>query len=278
MEKQKRRKEEGENGKKAGRGPVFKMTGRTLRKPGDPRGERVEIKVEEPRRSCSNCVFCICAATLWLRTLMSGLPLRGMCVNHPDTPGQWREIPGRACRNFRAKIPPVVRVEPPTPPSPLICYIPLTRGLHAIVDAADYKWLSQYKWFASRAKVPYACRTEKRTTVMMHRLIMQPPKGMVVDHRNGNGLDNRRGNLRVCTQEQNMQNSRGRAVRKSRFKGVFPRGDRWQATVTHHGDTDYLGLFDDEVEAAMARDRRALEVFGASAWLNLPPASPPNAK
>jgi hypothetical protein len=53
---------------------------------------------------------------------------------------------------------------------------------------------------------------------------------------------------------------------------------RWEAKVTHRGDTHYLGLFGDEVEAAQARDRKALEVFGASAWLNLPSASPPEAK
>ncbi len=146
------------------------------------------------------------------------------------------------------------------------------------MDAADYPALSRHKWHATGRKAPYAARTEGRKNIMMHREIMRPPEGMIVDHRNGNGLDNRRANLRICTQEQNMQNSRGRAVRKSRFKGVFPRRGRWEAKVTHHGYTRYLGLFDNEVEAAKARDRKALEVFGASAWLNLPPASPPEAQ
>jgi hypothetical protein len=104
----------------------------------------------------------------------------------------------------------------------------------------------------------------------MHRQIMKPPKGMVVDHINGNGLDNRGCNLRIRTHLRNLQNSRRRRPGKSRFRSIFPRGDKWQATIPHKGERMYPGLFDDEVEAARARDRKAVELASEFAVLNFP--------
>jgi hypothetical protein len=210
---------------------------------------------------------------LWLRTLLSGFPVLGLCANHPDTPGQLREIPyDGPCRNFRLK-PELGRVKPPEPPDDTIRYIPLTRGLHAIVDAKNYEWLSRYKWCAQARRdgaTFYACRNSGRRTIMMHREIMKPPPGKVVDHINGNGLDNREDNMRNCTQAQNALNSRSRMSRKSRFRGVDPAGDKWQANFKYRGQTHYLGVFDDEVEAAKARDRKAYELNGPYAYLNFP--------
>jgi len=281
MEKQEKRETKGDSTEEAGRGRVFRMTGRTRRKAGEPGGGRVETTTEKPRRSCRDCVFCIFAGGLWLRTLMSGFPLRGMCVNHPDTPGQWCEVPGRPCRNFRAKVPPVVRAEPPAPPSPLVCYIPLTRGLHAIVDAADYPALNRYRWHAQPStcgRTFYARRNTRHSSIFMHRMIMRPPKGMVVDHINGNGLDNRCCNLRICTAKENSRNGPKRAGAKSRFIGVYPRGKKWGVCITCDGENHELGPFNDEVEAAKARDHLALELHGIYARLNFPPASPPDAQ
>jgi len=106
--------------------------------------------------------------------------------------------------------------------------------------------------------------------MLMHRMIMQPPEGMVVDHINGNGLDNRRCNLRICTQEQNARNNAPKGNGASRFKGVFPCGKKWGAKVTHRKKTHRLGVFADEVEAAKARDRLALKLHGEFARLNFP--------
>ncbi len=227
---------------------------------------------EERRRNCHNCVFCTSDAGLWLRTLASGFPVVGLCANHPETPGQVRPIPSEPCRNFRARPQPTVRTEPPEPPNEKIRYIPLTRGLYAIVDAKNYAWLSRYKWYAhqsERGNVFYACRSHRGRAISMHREIMRPPRGMVVDHINGNGLDNREDNMRNCTQLQNSQNNR-RAGGKSKFKGVFPRGVKWQAAIQHNGKALYLGLFDDEIEAAKARDRKTYELAGEFAYLNFP--------
>jgi hypothetical protein len=103
----------------------------------------------------------------------------------------------------------------------------------------------------------------------MHREIMHAPDGMVVDHKNRNGIDNRPDNLRVCTPAQNEYNKAPRGKR-SRFKGVYPDGDKWYAMIKHKGETYYLGTFDDEVEAAKARDRKAYELEGEYAYLNFP--------
>jgi hypothetical protein len=193
-----------------------------------------------------------------------------VCCNHPDSPGVVREMhPGYpACRNFRPRI---ERAEPLQPADPNIRYIPLTRGLYAIVDAADYEWLSKYKWFAldgHRGKF-YAGRKHGRTILQMHRAIMKPPRGMVVHHINGNGLDNRRCNLLICTAEQNSR-SRQPASTASGFIGVYPYGKRWRALIQRRGEALYEAVFNDKVEAALARDRKAIEFFGVAACLNFP--------
>lgn len=244
-----------------------------IRRPITPQ-EAEEIAKNKPRRSCHHCVFCISAGMLWMQTIMSGFPVTGLCANHAETPGLIRPIPCKPCRNFRAK---PYRTAPPDPPNDQIRYIPLTRGLHAIVDAEDYEWLSKYKWYATPSPRPGAfyARCTKGRTMLMHRMIMKPPKGMVVDHINGNGLDNRRCNLRLCTQAQNCRNSRKHSDGKSRFIGVHPHRGKWEVVVTHQRKDYYGGSFDDEVEAAKARDRLALELHGEYARLNFPPEDSP---
>lgn len=233
---------------------------------------RVQGTGTQPERSCLQCVFCQCDLTLWATTLASGFPVLGQCANQPETPGLMRPVPGRPCRNFRAISRPDVKL--PEPPDETVRYIPLTRGLIAIVDARNFEWLNQYKWYASKLKrggMIYAQRRTPRGHIMMHREIMQTPKGMVCDHADGNGLHNREENLRNCNQSQNMQNCRPREKKAgSKFKGVHPQGDKFKAQVRKNGHDHRLGLFDDPVEAAKARDRKALELFGQFAWLNFP--------
>jgi hypothetical protein len=148
--------------------------------------------------------------------------------------------------------------------------VPLTQGLFATVDAADYEEISKYKWSASRVgnKVYAQARINGRT-VAMHRFLVCPPKGHQVDHIDGNGLNNCRSNLRICTAGQNQANRRPRPG-SSRFVGVTRRGDRWEAWITHRGKWYSLGYHADEVDAAKARDRKAVGLHGMYAYLNFP--------
>lgn len=225
------------------------------------------------KRSCLDCIYA--GQPSWFRSYrdtMACWPSSLECVNHVDSPGILTEVsPGGSCRNFRARRRQAVRTVPPEPPNDAIRYIALTQGRYAIVDAADYEWLSKYRWFAKggRDGKYYAGRTEKGRNILMHREIMKPPPGMVVDHINANSLDNRRRNMRNCTPQQNTHNRRF-AGNASGFAGVYPQGKRWRAMLQHDGEVVYCALFDDKVEAARARDRKAVELFGQFACLNFP--------
>ena len=149
--------------------------------------------------------------------------------------------------------------------------IPLTQGKFAIVDAEDFDQLSQYKWQAKKDKTTfYAVRSEKGTTIKMHRQILNAPKGLCCDHKNHNGLDNRRSNLRLCTNAQNQYNQRPRNSGSSRYKGVCrQRGrKRWQAEIGFEGRLIHIGCYDYEIDAAIAYDDMAVELFGEFACLN----------
>jgi hypothetical protein len=98
---------------------------------------------------------------------------------------------------------------------------------------------------------------------------MRARKGYVVDHIDGNGLNNRRCNLRICTRRQNAANvgPRGGA---SEFVGVYRQRDKWGAQIVWRGKKYTLGSYDTQVEAAKVRDRKAFELHGEFAYLNFP--------
>lgn len=129
--------------------------------------------------------------------------------------------------------------------------IPLTQGQVAVVDAADYEWLNQWKWYASwckRMRGYYAKRDAYRhEKVWMHRLILGLEIGdkLVADHQNNNTLDNRRSNLRIATSAQNCANSRIKRNNRSGFKGVYFKTDRakWAAVICVGGRRKFLGCF-----------------------------------
>jgi hypothetical protein len=151
--------------------------------------------------------------------------------------------------------------------------IALTQGLSAIVDDADYEWLSQWSWYPMHNKyTTYAarCDAESHKTIYMHREITGAQRGQDVDHLNHNGLDNRRCNLRLCTRQQNMRNRRPNRNTTSRYKGVCwsKRAGKWVAALYVNKRRIHLGSFDDEREAALAYNRAAREHFGEYARLN----------
>ena len=154
--------------------------------------------------------------------------------------------------------------------------IPLTQGKFALVDDGDYEMLNQFKWFAlKRPHTFYAARNipggKRQKTIYMHTVIMQTPKDMEVDHRDGNGLINQRYNLRVCTRSQNSQNLLPQGG-TSKYKGVhwYKAGNRWQGHIRHNYKKIHLGYYTDEIEAARAYDEKAKELFGKFAHLNFP--------
>lgn len=159
-------------------------------------------------------------------------------------------------------------------------------GRVAIVDDDDYELVSRHKWHVHeqdrgpgrRPAGPYArtgvYRPSDRRTVMILMHIMITGIGTGLDHGNGNGLDNRRENLRPAGQRLNSANARAAAgPRSSRFKGVRRhREGKWEARVRVNSRSVYLGLFVDEAQAARAYDAAALAAWGEFSCLNFPKA------
>jgi len=195
-----------------------------------------------------------------------------LCMNHAQSPGEIREVhPCECCRNFEAWHKPSAGTGPPPPSGPEVQYIPLGHHQFAIVDAADFARLNRYKWrlLGGQGVLGYACRVERGKRILMHREIMQTPPGMVADHKDHNPINNRRGNLRNCTPQENQRNRR-RARNQSGFVGVYPYGKKWRAMIRSGGKIVYQEVFDDKIEAARARDRQAHALFGPFAYLNFP--------
>ena len=153
-------------------------------------------------------------------------------------------------------------------------------GAMMLMDADDYRRLrgevGRINCFKERG-VPYArCRKQvqrgqgRQPTLIVHRLLGLGVGG--IDHANGNGLDNRRENLRLATGSQNNSNSPKRAWTSSRFKGVswHRKYGKWQAGIKCSGSRRFLGFFFDETEAACAYDRAAVAAFGEFACVNFP--------
>ncbi len=230
---------------------------------------------------CFNCAYLVEPERLKsFRELLSFKMVFPICVNHADSPGQAREVhPAETCRNFCPRWRPAEREAPPEPTEKGVRHIPLTRGKFAIVDEEDFERLNRYKWHAICVRGKwYARRAPGGKVIMMHREIMKAPKDKLVDHIDGNGLNNRRCNLRFCTQQQNMQNRRP-LLRTSRFKGVSycKNTEKFHAEITRSRRKTFIGSFDDEIEAAKAYDRKAIELFGEFAYLNFPHAARANA-
>lgn len=155
--------------------------------------------------------------------------------------------------------------------------IPLTQGRAAIVDDTDYFALRVYSWCYKRCGTSqYAARGTKNNgiqkTILMHRMILNAPDGIEVDHINGNGLDNRRCNLRLASSSQNHFNQRKQQRQtSSQYKGVYwhQRDKVWMSRIQAFGSDHYIGSFSSEREAALAYNIAAIKYHGEYANLNI---------
>lgn len=156
--------------------------------------------------------------------------------------------------------------------------IELTRGQVTIVDSEDYNELNQYKWSANKmgkTQHYYAVRKSPRAegaqkTILMHREIMKVPNGMHTDHINHNPLDNRKANLRVCTNSQNQMNSKKQSNNTSGVTGVYwnKSAQKWQAGIMIEQKQIHLGFSRSLFEACCARKSAENKYFGKFAYGN----------
>ncbi len=160
-------------------------------------------------------------------------------------------------------------------------WVELSKGYYTLIDRADYDRVTEFSWCAQVRKtnpLVYALRgpnTTRRNPYgsvsrhrYLHRFLMDAPEGYVVDHINGDTLDNRRSNLRVVTQRQNIANSR--TYNRTGYKGVTRRGRRWVAQIRDGARIRIIGSFFSLEDAARAYDAEAYRMYGDCARLNFP--------
>jgi len=149
--------------------------------------------------------------------------------------------------------------------------IPLDKGLFAVIDQQDFELVSKYRWYARKGKngVFYATSTLFKN-IHMHRIILGATTELV-DHKNQDGLDNRRCNIRLVTHLQNNCNKRSYQKVSSKFKGVYwnKTKQKWSSQITPPGQrTKHVGHFKSEIEAAKAYNEKAKIYHGDFAYLN----------
>jgi hypothetical protein len=158
--------------------------------------------------------------------------------------------------------------------------IPMAQPRYAKVDPADYERLRKYEWLARKGKNSFYARrrvptgkAKKEKLVYMHQMVVKVPDGMVIDHINQEGMDNRSDNLRAATYSQNLCNRKKRSgAMYSIYKGTHwhKNHKKWLARITFEKKTIHLGYFPSEIEAAKAYDRAAIKYHGEFACLNFP--------
>jgi len=150
--------------------------------------------------------------------------------------------------------------------------IKITKNRYALVDDEDYEILSKMKWHChGKNGYFYASTYIDRKSILMHQFIVNPKNGYSVDHKNGNGLDNTKINLRVCSHGENMRNRKINRNNTSGYKGVWRNKSflkKYTSEICINGRKMHLGVFESLEEAAMAYDAAAIKYFGEFARTN----------
>ena len=149
--------------------------------------------------------------------------------------------------------------------------VQLYNSPHSVtIDDEDFPLISQFNWYFNPEGYALTRKTidGKRTTIWMHRLIMGAQKGEKIDHKDGNGLNNHRENLRFASAGENMYNRRKNKNTSSQYKGVSRKINRWVASLNYKREKVYIGLFISEEDAARAYDEKARELYGEFANTN----------
>lgn len=150
--------------------------------------------------------------------------------------------------------------------------LPLTRGKVALIDKQDLEPVAAYRWDEWQIhRCWYAAARNQEPRIYLHRFILNAPQGMEVDHLNGDGLDNRRANLRLASHKQNLANQQLSLANTSGYRGVVKARTSgiWAAQIKSDFKTTGLGYYDSKETAAYAYDLAALDLFGAFARFNL---------
>lgn len=150
--------------------------------------------------------------------------------------------------------------------------IKLTQGKYALVDDTDFEKLNQYKWCVSKKRNKknwYVIRNSKmingkRYTILIHRVIMNCPKNKMIDHIDGNSLNNQKKNLRIATNSQNCKNREKNRNNTSGYKGVFwhKKSNKWITDIGVNGKKIHLGLFENPLEAYKAYCEACIKYHG----------------
>ena len=163
----------------------------------------------------------------------------------------------------------------------------MAKNKYALVDDDDYERLSKFYWKVGTIKkgaykyaVRHIYKNKTSQVIFMHRDVLGMASlklsddKLQVDHINHNGFDNRKSNLRKCTNSQNMANTKIRSNNKSGYKGVKNNShnpNKWEVALRFNKTNFYIGLFDDKIEAAIAYNKKAKELWGEFAYQNTIP-------
>ena len=152
--------------------------------------------------------------------------------------------------------------------------IKLTRGQVTLVDDEDFEYLNQFNFHAKPGQNTYyaICKIKangKYLNKRLHRLIMNPPDNMEVDHIDRDGLNNQKSNLRICTHQQNQMNCLKQKNTTSKYKGVHFNGKNYHSYIKINQKRIHIGYYDREIDAAKAYDKKAKELYKEYSNINI---------